>query len=134
MIHHPHTTSVVVLWGSCPLKNRVIQYTEKQTDYSLDLYTYRVSCMVSGADRVDTVVKSVPSNLWILAVLTPVSLVMVVVVMAVAIICRRNRTVFKTSAFRGFHPRTKVRSTLNSTGTIHHASLCPSEAAEITSV
>ncbi|KAI4905016.1 hypothetical protein NFI96_003641 [Prochilodus magdalenae] len=46
MIHHPHTTcSVVVLWGSCPLKNRVIQYTEKQMDYSLDLYTYRVSCM-----------------------------------------------------------------------------------------
>ncbi|KAI4886016.1 hypothetical protein NFI96_013305 [Prochilodus magdalenae] len=44
MIHHPHhTCSVVVLWGSCPLKNRVIQYTEKQMDYSLDLYTYRVS-------------------------------------------------------------------------------------------
>ncbi|KAI4888724.1 hypothetical protein NFI96_005860 [Prochilodus magdalenae] len=47
MILHPHTTcSVVVLWGSCPLKNRVIQYTEKQMDHSLDLYTYRVSCMV----------------------------------------------------------------------------------------
>ncbi|KAI4898864.1 hypothetical protein NFI96_005526 [Prochilodus magdalenae] len=30
---------------SGPLKNRVIQYTEKQTDYSLELYTYRVSCM-----------------------------------------------------------------------------------------
>lgn len=55
-------------------------------------------------------VKSVPSNLWILAVLTPVSLVMVVIVMAVAIICRRNRNVFKSSAFRGFHPRTKVRT------------------------
>ncbi|KAI4899265.1 hypothetical protein NFI96_019042 [Prochilodus magdalenae] len=37
---------VVVLWGSCPLKNRVIQYTEKQMDYSLDLYTYRVSYML----------------------------------------------------------------------------------------
>ncbi|KAI4879819.1 hypothetical protein NFI96_030624, partial [Prochilodus magdalenae] len=37
-----------------PLKNRVIQYTEKQMDYSLDLYTYRVSCTVSGADGVDT--------------------------------------------------------------------------------
>lgn len=57
--------------------------------------------------QAEPVVKTVPSNLWILAVLTPVSLVMVVVVMAVAIICRRNRTVFKTSAFRGFHPRTK---------------------------
>ena len=31
------------------MKNRVIEYTEKQMDYSLDLYTYRVSCMVSGA-------------------------------------------------------------------------------------
>ncbi|KAI4877972.1 hypothetical protein NFI96_020741 [Prochilodus magdalenae] len=41
---------VGVLWGSCPLKNRVIQYTEKQMDYSLDLYTYRVSCRVGGAD------------------------------------------------------------------------------------
>ncbi|KAI4877655.1 hypothetical protein NFI96_021338 [Prochilodus magdalenae] len=27
--------------------NRVIQYTEKQMDYSLDLYTYRVSCMTN---------------------------------------------------------------------------------------
>ncbi|KAI4898862.1 hypothetical protein NFI96_022066 [Prochilodus magdalenae] len=55
MIPHPHhTCSVVVLWGSCPLKNRVIQYTEKQMDYSLDLYTYRVSCMESRADRMDT--------------------------------------------------------------------------------
>ena len=35
------------------MKNRVIQYTEKQMDYSLDLYTYRVSCTVSGADGVD---------------------------------------------------------------------------------
>ncbi|KAI4872046.1 hypothetical protein NFI96_005535 [Prochilodus magdalenae] len=51
MIHHPrHTCSVVVLWGSCPLKNRVIQYTEKQMDYSLDLYTYRVSCMRDSAE------------------------------------------------------------------------------------
>ncbi|KAI4901885.1 hypothetical protein NFI96_007431 [Prochilodus magdalenae] len=54
VIGFSHTCSVVVLWGSCPLKNRVIQYTEKQMDYSLDLYTYRVSCMVSGADKMDT--------------------------------------------------------------------------------
>ncbi|XP_016358568.1 UPF0606 protein KIAA1549L-like isoform X4 [Sinocyclocheilus anshuiensis] len=57
--------------------------------------------------QAESVVKNLPSNLWILAVLIPVSLVMVVVIMAVAIICRRNRTVFKTSAFRNFHPRTK---------------------------
>uniref|UniRef100_A0A8C2K4M4 KIAA1549-like a n=1 Tax=Cyprinus carpio TaxID=7962 RepID=A0A8C2K4M4_CYPCA len=57
--------------------------------------------------QAEPVVKSLPSNLWILAVLIPVSLVMVVVFMAVVVICRRNRTVFKTSAFRNFHPRTK---------------------------
>nr|XP_055049078.1 UPF0606 protein KIAA1549L isoform X3 [Misgurnus anguillicaudatus] len=57
--------------------------------------------------QAEPVVKSLPSNVWILAVLLPVSLVMVLVVMAVAIICRRNRTVFKTSAFRNFHARTK---------------------------
>ncbi|KAI4901255.1 hypothetical protein NFI96_015255 [Prochilodus magdalenae] len=54
MIHHPHhTCSVVVLWGSCPLKNRVIQYTEKQMDYSLHLYTYRVSCTVPLLENAD---------------------------------------------------------------------------------
>ncbi|XP_028813153.1 UPF0606 protein KIAA1549L isoform X2 [Denticeps clupeoides] len=57
--------------------------------------------------QAEPVVKSVPSNMWILAVLTPVSLVMVIVVMAIAIVCRKNRSVFKTSAFRSFHPRTK---------------------------
>ncbi|KAI4873273.1 hypothetical protein NFI96_003081 [Prochilodus magdalenae] len=31
----------------------LIQYTEKQMDYSLDLSTYRVSYMVSGADKMD---------------------------------------------------------------------------------
>ena len=34
------------------MKNRVIQYTEKQMDSSLDLYTYRVSCVDGGADNV----------------------------------------------------------------------------------
>ncbi|KAI4894541.1 hypothetical protein NFI96_015957, partial [Prochilodus magdalenae] len=34
---------VCVHTRSTPLKNRVIQYPEKQMDYSLDLYTYRVS-------------------------------------------------------------------------------------------
>ncbi|XP_057185738.1 UPF0606 protein KIAA1549L isoform X2 [Triplophysa rosa] len=68
--------------------------------------------------QAEPVVKSSPSNLWILAVLIPVSLVMVVVVMAVAIICRRNRTVFKTSAFRSFHPRTKT--SYRRDGSYHH--------------
>ncbi|XP_035388286.1 UPF0606 protein KIAA1549L isoform X2 [Electrophorus electricus] len=68
--------------------------------------------------QAEPVVKSVPSNLWILAVLTPVSLAMVAVVMVIAIVCRRNRTVFKTSAFRGFHPRTKT--SYRRDGSYHH--------------
>ncbi|XP_030644388.1 UPF0606 protein KIAA1549L [Chanos chanos] len=68
--------------------------------------------------QAEPVVKSLPSNLWIMAVLTPVSLVMVVVVMAVTIVCRRNRTVFKTSAFRSFHPRTKT--SYRRDGSYHH--------------
>ncbi|XP_056596265.1 LOW QUALITY PROTEIN: UPF0606 protein KIAA1549L [Triplophysa dalaica] len=68
--------------------------------------------------QAEPVVKSSPSNLWILAVLIPVSLVMVVVIMAVAIICRRNRTVFKNSAFRSFHPRTKT--SYRRDGSYHH--------------
>ncbi|XP_016358552.1 UPF0606 protein KIAA1549L-like isoform X2 [Sinocyclocheilus anshuiensis] len=68
--------------------------------------------------QAESVVKNLPSNLWILAVLIPVSLVMVVVIMAVAIICRRNRTVFKTSAFRNFHPRTKT--SYRRDGSYHH--------------
>ncbi|GAA6094428.1 UPF0606 protein KIAA1549L isoform X1, partial [Tachysurus ichikawai] len=68
--------------------------------------------------QAEPVVKSVPSNLWILAVLTPVSLVIVVIVMAVAIVCRRNRNVFKSSAFRGFHSRTKT--SYRRDGSYHH--------------
>nr|XP_055049072.1 UPF0606 protein KIAA1549L isoform X1 [Misgurnus anguillicaudatus]XP_055049073.1 UPF0606 protein KIAA1549L isoform X1 [Misgurnus anguillicaudatus]XP_055049074.1 UPF0606 protein KIAA1549L isoform X1 [Misgurnus anguillicaudatus] len=68
--------------------------------------------------QAEPVVKSLPSNVWILAVLLPVSLVMVLVVMAVAIICRRNRTVFKTSAFRNFHARTKT--SYRRDGSYHH--------------
>ncbi|KAI4889156.1 hypothetical protein NFI96_032663 [Prochilodus magdalenae] len=57
------------LWLSCggpvPLKNWVIQYTEKQMDYSLDLYTYRVSCMTTSPATVEmstvySVVQKVP--------------------------------------------------------------------------
>lgn len=57
------------------------------------------------------VVKVPPANLWIMAVLTPVALVMVVVVMVTAILCKRNRVIFKTNAFRSFKPRSKVNFT-----------------------
>ncbi|XP_063052111.1 UPF0606 protein KIAA1549L [Engraulis encrasicolus] len=68
--------------------------------------------------QADPVVKSLPSNLWIMAVLTPVSLVIVLIIMAVALVCRRNRSVFKTSAFRSFHPRSKT--SYRRDGSYHH--------------
>lgn len=55
------------------------------------------------------VVKTPPSNLWIMAVLTPLFLLMVVVVMVSLILCKRNRVIFKTGAFRNFKTRSKVK-------------------------
>lgn len=55
------------------------------------------------------VVKTPPSNLWIMAVLTPLFLLMVVIVMVAFILCKRNRVIFKTGAFRNFKTRSKVR-------------------------
>lgn len=56
------------------------------------------------------VVKTPPSNLWIMAVLVPVFLLMVVIGMVSFILCKRNRVIFKTGAFRTFKTRSKVRS------------------------
>lgn len=55
------------------------------------------------------VVKTPPSNLWIMAVLTPLFLLMVVIGMVAFILCKRNRVIFKTGAFRSFKTRSKVR-------------------------
>ncbi len=55
------------------------------------------------------VVKTPPSNLWIMAILTPLFLLMVVIGMVAFILCKRNRVIFKTGAFRTFKTRSKVR-------------------------
>lgn len=55
------------------------------------------------------VVKTPPSNLWILAILTPLFLLMVVIGMVAFIFCQKNRVIFKTGAFRTFRTRAKVR-------------------------
>lgn len=55
------------------------------------------------------VVKTPPTNLWIMAVLTPLFLLVVVIGMVTFILCRRNRVIFKTGAFRSFKTRSKVR-------------------------
>lgn len=55
------------------------------------------------------VVKIPPGNLWIMAVLTPLFLLMVVIGMVAFILCQRNRVIFKTGAFRTFKTRSKVR-------------------------
>lgn len=55
------------------------------------------------------VVKTPPGNLWIMAVLTPLFLLMVVIGMVAFIFCQKNRVIFKTGAFRTFKTRSKVR-------------------------
>lgn len=55
------------------------------------------------------VVKTPPGNLWIMAVLTPLFLLVVVIGMVAFILCQRNRVIFKTGAFRNFKTRSKVR-------------------------
>ena len=56
------------------------------------------------------VVKIPPSNLWIMAVLTPLFLLMVVIGMVAFILCKRNRVIFKSGAFRSFKTRSKVKT------------------------
>lgn len=60
------------------------------------------SCVLSA------VVKTPPDNLWIMAVLTPLFLLMVVIGMVAFIFCQRNRVIFKTGPFRTFKTRSKV--------------------------
>lgn len=61
-----------------------------------------IPCLLSA------VVKTPPDNLWIMAVLTPLFLLMVVIGMVAFIFCQRNRVIFKTGPFRTFKARSKV--------------------------
>uniref|UniRef100_A0A4W5JY22 KIAA1549-like a n=1 Tax=Hucho hucho TaxID=62062 RepID=A0A4W5JY22_9TELE len=81
--------------------------TAAKTLSTLDSQTMALTLGYFIQLQADPVVKVPPANLWIMAVLTPVALVMVVVVMVTAILCKRNRVIFKTGAFRSFKTRSK---------------------------
>ncbi|XP_041693787.2 UPF0606 protein KIAA1549L isoform X2 [Coregonus clupeaformis] len=82
--------------------------TAAKTLSTLDSQTMALTLGYFIQLQADPVVKVPPANLWVMAVLTPVALVMVVVVMVTAILCKRNRVIFKTGAFRSFKTRSKT--------------------------
>ena len=70
------------------------------------------------------VVKTPPGNLWLLAVMTPVALLLVVLGMVAFILCKRNRVIFKTSAFRTFKTRSKVSTSSTCLDKMNAWALC----------
>ncbi|CAB1313528.1 unnamed protein product [Coregonus sp. 'balchen'] len=92
--------------------------TAAKTLSTLDSQTMALTLGYFVLLQADPVVKVPPANLWIMAVLTPVALVMVVVFMVTAILCKRNRVIFKTNAFRSFKPRSKT--SYRREGSYHH--------------
>ncbi|XP_056454688.1 UPF0606 protein KIAA1549L [Gadus chalcogrammus] len=68
--------------------------------------------------QAEPVVKTPPGNLWLLAVMTPVVLLLVVLGMVAFILCKRNRVIFKTSAFRTF--KTRSKTSYRREGSYHH--------------
>ncbi|CAL8376067.1 unnamed protein product, partial [Arctogadus glacialis] len=68
--------------------------------------------------QAEPVVKTPPGNLWLLAVMTPVTLLLVVLGMVAFILCKRNRVIFKTSAFRTF--KTRSKTSYRREGSYHH--------------
>lgn len=55
------------------------------------------------------VVKNPPNNLWILAaVLAPISVVLVIIIIITAVLCRKNKNDFKADAIGNLNPRAKV--------------------------
>ncbi|XP_014864626.1 PREDICTED: UPF0606 protein KIAA1549L-like isoform X2 [Poecilia mexicana] len=74
---------------------------------SLDSQTMALTLGYFVQVQAEPVVKTPPSNLWIMAVLTPLFLLMVVIGMVAFILCKRNRVIFKSGAFRTFKTRSK---------------------------
>ncbi|KAM8891525.1 UPF0606 protein KIAA1549L isoform 2-T3 [Spinachia spinachia] len=85
---------------------------------SLDSQTMALTLGYFVQLQADPVVKAPASNLWIIAVLTPLFLLMVVVVMVSLILCKRNRVIFKTGAFRNF--KTRSKTSYRREGSYHH--------------
>uniref|UniRef100_H3CQT2 KIAA1549-like a n=1 Tax=Tetraodon nigroviridis TaxID=99883 RepID=H3CQT2_TETNG len=74
---------------------------------SLDSQTMALTLGHFVQVQAEPVVKTPPSNLWIMAILTPLFLLMVVIGMVAFIFCQKNRVIFKTGAFRTFRTRSK---------------------------
>uniref|UniRef100_A0A1A8GBN7 KIAA1549-like a n=1 Tax=Nothobranchius korthausae TaxID=1143690 RepID=A0A1A8GBN7_9TELE len=85
---------------------------------SLDSQTMALTLGYFVQVQAEPVVKTPPGNLWIMAVLTPLFLLMVVIGMVAFIICKRNRVIFKTGAFRTFKSRSKT--SYRREGSYHH--------------
>ncbi|XP_034734193.1 UPF0606 protein KIAA1549L isoform X2 [Etheostoma cragini] len=81
--------------------------TAAKTLSSLDSQTMALTLGYFVQVQAESVVKTPPSNLWIMAVLTPLFLLMVVIGMVSFILCKRNRVIFKAGAFRTFKTRSK---------------------------
>ncbi|XP_053742422.1 UPF0606 protein KIAA1549L isoform X2 [Synchiropus splendidus] len=84
---------------------------------SLDSQTMALTLGYFVQVQAEPVVKTPPSSLWIMAVLTPLFLLLVVIGMVGFILCKRNRVMFKTGAFRTFKSRSK---TSYRGGSCHH--------------
>ncbi|XP_023811712.1 UPF0606 protein KIAA1549L isoform X2 [Oryzias latipes] len=85
---------------------------------SLDSQTMALTLGYFVQVQAEPVVKTPPSNLWIMAVLVPVFLLMVVIGMVSFILCKRNRVIFKTGAFRTF--KTRSKTSYRREGSYHH--------------
>ncbi|RVE72044.1 hypothetical protein OJAV_G00057950 [Oryzias javanicus] len=85
---------------------------------SLDSQTMALTLGYFVQVQAEPVVKTPPSNLWIMAVLVPVFLLMVVIGMVAFILCKRNRVMFKTGAFRTF--KTRSKTSYRREGSYHH--------------
>ncbi|KAG7521771.1 hypothetical protein JOB18_006439 [Solea senegalensis] len=85
---------------------------------SLDSQTMALTLGYFVQVQAEPVVKTPPSNLWIMAVLTPLFLLMVVIGMVAFIVCKRNRVIFKTGAFRSF--KTRSKTSYRREGSYHH--------------
>ncbi|XP_040893607.1 UPF0606 protein KIAA1549L [Toxotes jaculatrix] len=92
--------------------------TAAKTLSSLDSQTMALTLGYFVQVQAEPVVKTPPSNLWIMAVLTPLFLLMVVIGMVAFILCKRNRVIFKTGAFRTF--KTRSKTSYRREGSYHH--------------
>ncbi|XP_013857342.1 UPF0606 protein KIAA1549L isoform X2 [Austrofundulus limnaeus] len=59
--------------------------------------------------QAEPVVKNPPNNLWIIAaVLAPISVVMLIIIIITAVLCRKNKSDFKVDAIGNLNPRAKM--------------------------